>query len=97
MVHVDDRGRLGRRCSSCVYGPASAFPARWMIASTEPTSERRISSEVRVVVERGLEDVVAKRLDSRYFPGEHGWVKQKNRETWWRYELEREDVLAGHT
>jgi hypothetical protein len=40
-----------------------------------------------VVRERGLEGVVAKRLDSRYGPGERGWVKQKNRETWWRYGL----------
>ena len=45
-----------------------------------------------VVRERGLEGVVAKRLDSRYVPGERGWVKTKNRETWWRYELEREGV-----
>src|SRR4051794_33469759 len=43
-----------------------------------------------VVRERGLEGVVAKRLDSRYLPGERGWVKTKNRETWWRYELHRE-------
>ncbi len=42
-----------------------------------------------VVVERGLEGVVAKRLDGRYVPGEGGWVKTKNRETWWRYELAR--------
>jgi bifunctional non-homologous end joining protein LigD len=43
-----------------------------------------------VVRERGLEGVVAKRLDGRYLPGERAWVKTKNRETWWRYELERE-------
>ena len=41
-----------------------------------------------VVRERGLEGVVAKRLDSLYLPSERGWVKAKNRETWWRYELE---------
>jgi len=34
-----------------------------------------------VVCERGLEGVVAKRLDGRYVPGERGWVKTKNRET----------------
>ena len=43
-----------------------------------------------VVREGGLEGVVAKRLDSRYVPGERGWVKQKDRETWSRYEVERE-------
>jgi hypothetical protein len=26
------------RCSSSVYGPASASPARWMIASTDPVA-----------------------------------------------------------
>ena len=45
---------------------------------------------VGVVCERALEGVVAKRLDGRYLPGERAWVKTKNRETWWRYELERE-------
>jgi ATP-dependent DNA ligase len=47
-----------------------------------------------VVVERGLDGVVAKRIDSRYLPGDRGggWVKRKNRETWWRYELEREGM-----
>jgi hypothetical protein len=33
--------------------------------------------------------VVAKRTDSRYQPGERGWIKIKNR-NYWRYELERE-------
>jgi bifunctional non-homologous end joining protein LigD len=47
-----------------------------------------------VVRERGLDGVVAKRLDSRYIPGERGWVKTKNRETWWRYELERETFVG---
>jgi hypothetical protein len=46
-----------------------------------------------VVQERGLEGVVAKRLGSRYRPGERGWVKTKNRETWWRYELERDGAI----
>jgi bifunctional non-homologous end joining protein LigD len=49
-----------------------------------------------VVCERGLEGVVAKRLDGRYLPGERVWVKTKNRETWWRYELEREGMIGSH-
>jgi ATP-dependent DNA ligase len=48
-----------------------------------------------VVQERCLEGVVAKCLDSRYVPGERGWVKTKNRETWWRYEPEREAVAVS--
>ena len=44
------------------------------------------------VCERELEGVVAKRLDSRYRPGERGWVKVKNRD-YWRYELERESAI----
>jgi bifunctional non-homologous end joining protein LigD len=39
-----------------------------------------------------LEGVVAKRRNSRYRPGERGWVKTKNRD-YWRYELERESAL----
>jgi len=39
--------------------------------------------------------VVAKRLDGRYLPGERGWVKTKNRETWWRYVLEREGMIGA--
>jgi bifunctional non-homologous end joining protein LigD len=50
-----------------------------------------------VVRERGLEGVVAKRLDSRYLPGERGWVKTKNRKTWWRYELEREGAIVSRS
>jgi hypothetical protein len=38
----------------------------------------------------------AYRLDGRNTPGERGWVKTKDRETWWRYELEREGFAAGH-
>jgi ATP-dependent DNA ligase len=41
------------------------------------------------VCERELEGVVAKRTDSRYRPGERGWIKIKNR-NYWRYEMERE-------
>src|SRR3954463_14968614 len=48
-----------------------------------------------VVPERGLEGVVAKRLGSRYLPGERGWVKTKNRETWWRYEFERDGAIEA--
>jgi len=35
----------------------------------------------RVVCDRGLEGVVAKRLRDPYRPGERGWVKTKNRAT----------------
>jgi ATP-dependent DNA ligase len=42
-----------------------------------------------VVSKKGLEGVVAKPLQSRYRPGERGWIKVKNKE-YWRYELERE-------
>ena len=40
-----------------------------------------------------LEGVVAKRPNSRYRPGERGWVKVKNRD-YWRYEMERESAIA---
>jgi hypothetical protein len=41
------------RCSSSVYGPASASPARWMIASTEPVeSSTPNSSRASSVVSR---------------------------------------------
>jgi bifunctional non-homologous end joining protein LigD len=36
------------------------------------------------VCESALEGVVAKRLSSRYLPGERGWLKIKNRD-YWRY------------
>jgi ATP-dependent DNA ligase len=39
-----------------------------------------------------LEGVVAKRRNSRYRPGERGWIKTKNRE-YWRYEIERESAI----
>jgi bifunctional non-homologous end joining protein LigD len=39
-----------------------------------------------------LEDIVAKRRNSRYQPGQRLWVKTKNR-SYWRYELERESAL----
>jgi ATP-dependent DNA ligase len=45
-----------------------------------------------VVCERGLEGVVAKRIDGTYRPGERGWIKIKNRDDW-RYELERESAI----
>ena len=44
------------------------------------------------VCERELEGIVAKRIDSRYQPGELGWIKIKNRDCW-RYELERESAI----
>ena len=39
-----------------------------------------------------LEGVVAKRGNSRYLPGERGWLKIKNR-NYWRYEMERESAI----
>lgn len=45
-----------------------------------------------VAQERGLEGVVAKRLRDRYWPGERGWVKTKNR-AYWRWEIEREGAI----
>jgi bifunctional non-homologous end joining protein LigD len=39
-----------------------------------------------------LEGVVAKRRNSRYRPGERGWVKTKNR-SYWRWEMERESAI----
>jgi bifunctional non-homologous end joining protein LigD len=44
------------------------------------------------ICERELEGIVAKRTDSRYRPGERGWIKVKNR-NYWRYELERESAI----
>jgi bifunctional non-homologous end joining protein LigD len=44
------------------------------------------------VCERELEDIVAKRVDGVYRPGEHGWIKIKNR-NYWRYEIERESAI----
>lgn len=46
---------------------------------------------------RGSRGVVAKRLDGRYQPGERGWVKTKNRETWRRYEAERDSVIGARS
>ena len=47
-----------------------------------------------VVVDQGLEGVVAKRLDSPYRPGERtGWVKTKNRH-YWRHGLELEAIRS---
>jgi bifunctional non-homologous end joining protein LigD len=44
-----------------------------------------------VVVERGLEGLVAKRLPAPYRPGERDWIKVKNRD-YWRYGLELEPL-----
>ena len=45
----------------------------------------------RVVFERGLEGVVAKRERDPYRPGERGWIKTKNRATA-RFAEERDGV-----
>jgi bifunctional non-homologous end joining protein LigD len=41
-----------------------------------------------VIVERGWEGVVAKKLSGTYRPGHRDWVKTKNK-NYWRYEQER--------
>jgi bifunctional non-homologous end joining protein LigD len=46
------------------------------------------------VCDRGLEGLVAKRLDSRYRPNERGWLKVKN-PTYWRHDAEREAVASS--
>jgi bifunctional non-homologous end joining protein LigD len=43
----------------------------------------------------GLEGVVAKRLSSRYRPGERGWIKSKN-PSYWRRDAEREAMSRKH-
>lgn len=43
------------------------------------------------VCEYGLEGVIAKKLTSRYQPGQRGWVKVKNRK-YWRRESELESM-----
>ncbi len=43
------------------------------------------------VCERGLEGVVAKRARDAYRPGEHGWIKHKNRATA-RFAEERDGI-----
>jgi bifunctional non-homologous end joining protein LigD len=43
----------------------------------------------KAVCEHELEGLVAKPRNSRYLPGERGWIKIKNRD-YWRYEIERE-------
>ena len=44
------------------------------------------------VCERGLEGVVAKRMDEPYRPGERRWVERKNSQ-WSRYQAERESAI----
>ena len=43
----------------------------------------------------GLEGVVAKRLSSRYRPGQRGWIKTKN-PNYWRRDAEREAMSRKH-
>jgi bifunctional non-homologous end joining protein LigD len=47
------------------------------------------------VCKLGLEGVVAKKLTSRYLPGERGWVKVKN-PNYWRRDAEREAIARKH-
>ena len=44
-----------------------------------------------LLCELGLEGIVAKHEDSRYRPGDRGWVKVKNPD-YWRRDLEREGM-----
>ena len=47
------------------------------------------------VCERELEEIVAKRVDSRYTPGKRiGWIKVKNR-AYWRYERSAKEQLQS--
>lgn len=47
---------------------------------------------LEAVCGRGLEGVVAKRLNEPYRPGERSWLRVKNR-AYWRYGQEREAVM----
>ena len=47
------------------------------------------------VCAHGLEGVVAKKLSSRYAPGERGWIKLKN-PTYWRRDAERDAMVRKH-
>jgi bifunctional non-homologous end joining protein LigD len=49
---------------------------------------------VTAVCERGLEGVVAKRTDERYWPGARRWIKWKNPD-YWRRASEIEGVRRG--
>ena len=51
-------------------------------------------ARLELVVERGLEGVVAKRLRDPYRPGQRGWIKVKNR-AYWRYPCELAAVASG--
>jgi bifunctional non-homologous end joining protein LigD len=61
--------------------------------TTAPAFEN--SQALWAVVERdSLEGVVAKPLNSRYRPGQRGWLKVKNR-AYWKYAIEREVAIEG--
>jgi bifunctional non-homologous end joining protein LigD len=61
---------------------------RWQTPETFDDGEALFEA----VCAHELEGVLAKRRDSRYRPGERGWVKTKNK-TYWRYNLEREGAI----
>jgi bifunctional non-homologous end joining protein LigD len=81
MPHRDRRSRLERLGLS---GPA------WAISPAFDDGEALWAT----VSERGLEGVVAKKLTSRYLPGDRGWVKVKNPD-YWRREAERDAVARS--
>jgi ATP-dependent DNA ligase len=56
---------------------------------------RRRPRAVQRRLQLGLEGVVAKKLSSRYQPGERGWIKLKN-PNYWRRDAEREAMARKH-
>jgi ATP-dependent DNA ligase len=68
----------------------STRPQWRVLANTRAFDDGESLSQA--VCEHELEGVVARRIGSRYRPGERGWVKVKNRD-YWRYEMERESAM----
>jgi ATP-dependent DNA ligase len=62
--------------------------------ATAPAFEDVGSAVDTSVRELGWEGVVAKKLSSRYRPGELGWLKIKN-PAYWRRDAEREAVARS--
>jgi len=63
---------------------------RWQTPETFDDGEALFEA----VCAHELEGALAKRRDSRYRPGERGWVKTKNR-SYWRWEMEREGTIRS--
>jgi bifunctional non-homologous end joining protein LigD len=63
--------------------------------TTSPTFDDEEAQALwATVCARGMEGVVAKKLTSRYRPGERGWVKVKN-PNYWRRDAEREALVRS--